>query len=140
MQCYHGWHIPLAILALLSMLGLGLVILIVAATLHFKFLRRKVLCSCPSALILAQSCAVVIILCHHHALVHLQRLHCRNFHCAYTIQLQFATIEKLEPFSWALTYGLKEKYKWWSLVDLICRYFFILIVICTAGNKVSVRI
>ena len=52
-------------------------------------------------------------------------------------QLQLATIAKLEPFSWALTYGLKEKYRWWSLVDLSCRYFFILIVVCTAGNKVS---
>ena len=41
-QCYRGWHILLAIVALLSLLALGLVIPLVAATLHFKLVRRKV--------------------------------------------------------------------------------------------------
>lgn len=41
-QCYRGWHILLAIMALLSLLALGLIIPLIAATLYFKYFRRKV--------------------------------------------------------------------------------------------------
>ena len=41
MQCYRGWHILLAIVALVSLLLLGLIIPLIAAALYFKYVRRK---------------------------------------------------------------------------------------------------
>ena len=41
-QCYQGWHILLAIVALLFLLTLGIIIILVAAALQFKLLHRKV--------------------------------------------------------------------------------------------------
>ena len=46
-QCYRGWHILLAIVALLSLLALGLIVPLIAAALYFKYIRRKV-CILPS--------------------------------------------------------------------------------------------
>ena len=52
MQCYHGWHILLAIIALISLLMLGLMIPLIAAALHFRFIRRKV-CGSENLFIIA---------------------------------------------------------------------------------------
>ncbi len=41
-KCYHGWHIPLAILALIGLLSQALLVLFVAASIYYKTLRKKV--------------------------------------------------------------------------------------------------
>ena len=51
MNCFSGWHIPLATIALLSLLSLALLILLVAAALLFDILRKKVAIGVCSAII-----------------------------------------------------------------------------------------
>lgn len=41
-RCFSGWHILLAVIALLSLLFLTLLIPLVAAALQFDFLRERV--------------------------------------------------------------------------------------------------
>ena len=39
----------------------------------------------------------------------------------------------------AITKGFKEKYKWWPVMELACRFMFIAIVTLTPGFTVSVQ-
>lgn len=41
-RCYNGWHILLAVIALLSLLFLTLLVPLVAAALQFDFLHKRV--------------------------------------------------------------------------------------------------
>lgn len=42
LQCYQGWHILLAILAIVCHLAQALLVLFVAAVIYYKTLRKKV--------------------------------------------------------------------------------------------------
>ena len=53
------------------------------------------------------------------------------------LQLHLALIAKLEPFSFAVAKGFKEKYQWWPIMDMFCRYFFVVIVVTEVGKKAS---
>ena len=45
---------------------------------------------------------------------------------------------KLEPFSVAVTKGFKNEYsQWWPVIDLACRYIFIVAVVLSVGSKVT---
>lgn len=57
---------------------------------------------------------------------------------AHLSQLHLAMIAKLEPFSFALAKGFKEKYRWWPVMDMACRYLFVVIVVSAVGKKVSI--
>ena len=149
MQCYHDWHILLAIVALISLLALGLVVPLVAAALHFKVLRRKV--QNLVALYIARGVKkrnLQLIVSHVHQTINASRslqqflllilfhqLRSNNIICL--SQLHIAIIAKLEPFSKSISKGFKEQYRWWPVVDMACRYFFIVIVVSTVGNKAS---
>lgn len=41
-QCYGGWHVPLAIFAIVCHLAQALLVLLVAAVIYYKTLRKKV--------------------------------------------------------------------------------------------------
>ena len=45
---------------------------------------------------------------------------------------------KLEPFSMSISKGFKKKHCWWPVMDMAYRYFFVVIVVSTVGNKASV--
>lgn len=44
-QCFHEWHILLAIVALLFLLALAILVILVISALHFNVLYKKV-CMC----------------------------------------------------------------------------------------------
>ena len=56
------------------------------------------------------------------------------------MQLRLSLIAKLEPFSFALAKGFKEKYRWWPIMDMGCRYLFVIVVVCAVGKKASIRL
>lgn len=132
-QCYRGWHILLAIVALVSLLLLGLIIPLIAAALYFKYVRRKaskktlslVLYTHPTALHLPSACPQ-------------PRFPNPITANSYPSQLHLSLVAKLEPFSFALAKGFKEKYQWWPIMDMACRYLFVIIVVSAVGKKVSI--
>ena len=60
-----------------------------------------------------------------------------DYHTHNLLKLHLALIDKLEPFAFALTKGFKEKYRWWPIMDMACRYFFVIIVVSAVGKKAS---
>lgn len=55
-------------------------------------------------------------------------------HCFLT--LQHVKFEQLEKFSIVITCGMKEKYKWWPIMELGYRYIFVTSAILNPAHVV----
>lgn len=88
-KCWERGHIPLGIVAVVSLVAQALLVLFVAAVTYHKTLRKK-----------------------------------------------YVKFEQLERFSLVIAHGIKHEYKWWPIMELGCRYVFVVLVVALPGYVV----